>query len=93
MKARHHTGVKAALIVTPDGNCQCLHTEVISLEALGDLKISRATDIVFDNDTQLWEVWGGVGHALYGHPSRQACLDWERLYIEEKQDMKHGGIT
>lgn len=77
----------------PDGCCECLHTEVINLEALGDLKISRATDIIFDNDAQLWEVWGGVGHALYRHPSRQACLAWERLYIEEKQDLKHGGLT
>ena len=66
---------------------------MINLEALGDLKISRATDIIFDNDTQLWEVWAGEGRALYRHPSRKVCLDWERGYIEEIQDKKHGGIT
>lgn len=64
---------------------------MIKLRALGDLKVSRATDIVFDNDTQFWEVWAGLGHALYRHASRQACLEWERGYIQDLQDTKHGG--
>ena len=67
--------------------------EEIDLWKLGDLSVSRATDIVFDNDSQLWEVWAGAGRALYRHCSRDACLTWERDHLEQRETEKHGGET
>ncbi len=84
--------MSAALIVTPTGAVECLYTEVIDLWKLGDLTVKRATDIIYDNDSQLWEVWAGAGRALYRHCSREACLEWERSFLQETEEAKHGGL-
>ena len=84
--------MSAALIVTPAGAVESLYTEAIDLWKLGDLSVRRATDIVFDNASQLWGVWANVGRALYRHPSREACLEWERDYLEQQETAKHGGL-
>ena len=84
--------MSAALIVTAAGAVECQYTEAIDLWKLGDLTVKRATDIVFDNDSQLWEVWAGTGSALYRHCSREACLTWERDYLERLETAKHGGL-
>ena len=77
----------------PDGNCECLHTEVIDLASLGCLDVKRATDIAFDNQTQEWVVKDMDGIELYRHESRDVCLMWEHDYINNREDEKHGGIT
>ena len=84
--------MSAALFVTPTGAVECLYTEAVDLWKLGDLSVSRATDIAFDNDSQLWEVRAGTGSALYRHFSREACLTWERDYLELLETAKHGGL-
>ena len=84
--------MSAALIITPAGVVECLYTEAFDLWKLGDLRVSRATDIVFDNDSQLWEVWDNGGRELYRHCSREACLEWERGYLEQQETAKHGGL-
>ena len=81
-----------ALIFTPDGTGQGLYTEAIDLEAIGDLSIQRASEIEFDNDSGFWTVRiPGDRRVLYRHPSRQACLDWEREYLETQEDARHAG--
>jgi len=84
--------VSAALIVTTSGAVECLYTEAIDLTKLGGLSVKRATDIVFDNDSQLWGVWANVGHAVYRHCSREACLEWERDYLDQQETARHGGL-
>ena len=84
---------EASIIVTPAGVVECLYTEEIDLWKLGDLRVKRATDIVFNEDTQLWGVWANAGSALYRHCSREACLLWERDYLERLETAKHGGLT
>ena len=84
--------MSAALIVTPAGAVECLYTEAIDLWKLGDLTVRRATDIAFDNDSQLWTVRDPGGCALYRHCSREACLTWERDYLERRETAKHGGL-
>ena len=79
-----------ALVFTPDGTGRGLYTEAIDLEAIGDLSIQRASEIEFDNSSGLWIVRiPGDRRVLYRHPSRQACLDWERQYLDQQEDMKH----
>ena len=92
MGTNHLHGIKAAVIVMPDGTCQCLHTELIDLAVLGTLDVKRATDIAFDNKTQEWVVKDMDGTELYRNMSREICVTWERGYIEEIQDKKHGGV-
>lgn len=83
----------SAIIFTPDGQGRCLHTEAIDLAAIGQLHIERATTIEFDNKKQYWRVRDPVGCALFNSPSRQACLDWERLYLQQQEELKHESIT
>jgi hypothetical protein len=81
------------LVITPDGNCECLHTEAIDLTSLGLLEIRRATEIEFDNAIQEWTVKDAGGRILHTHESRDECLCWERRYMDWLQDLKHGGLT
>ena len=84
--------MSAALIVTTPGVVECLYTEAVDLSLLGSLSVRRATDIAFDDAEQQWKVRDMDGRDLYGHGSREACLDWERGYLEEAEDEKHGGL-
>ena len=75
--------MKALLRIAPDGTAGCLHTELIDLRSLGRLEVVRATRIVFDPESQSWEVRdaGAIGKRLFSHPSRQECLRWEREHL------------
>lgn len=84
--------MSAAVIVTPAGTVECLYTEAIDLWKLGDLSVRRATDIAFDDASQLWVVKDTGGRELYRHCSRKACLAWERGHLEERETVKHGGL-
>lgn len=84
--------MSAALIVTTAGGVECLYTEAFDLWKLGDLSVSRATDIAFDNASQLWVVRDNGGRELYRHCSRETCLEWERDYLEQQETAKHGGL-
>ncbi|MDP6526960.1 MAG: hypothetical protein QGH15_22460 [Kiritimatiellia bacterium] len=79
----------AAITFAPDGLGRCLYTEAIDLSRIGQLSISRATTIEFDNRAQYWRVKDPTGFAMFNSPSRQECLDWERHHLESQEDMKH----
>jgi hypothetical protein len=60
------------------GTIECLYTEAIDLHLLGQLRITRATDIRFNNPTQHWQVHeAGTDRVLFSNPSRDECLAWE----------------
>lgn len=73
--------IATVLKFDPTGNGHCLFTEAIDLSSLGALEIVRASSIEFNNQAQEWEVKSPEGELLFSHPSRQACLDWERQYF------------
>lgn len=83
----------SALIVTPAGNVECLYTEAIDLSVLGTLAVARATDIAFDDASQQWEVKDMGGNALFSDGSREICLEWERLFLEDRETARHGGSS
>ena len=72
------------LTFEPDGKVQGLYTELIPLQSLGRLHITRATTIEFEDDRQCWVVRDPDGTELFFHPNRQACLDWERAYFNQE---------
>jgi len=67
----------------PTGTGHCLFTEAIDLSTVGGLDLHRASNIEFNNGTQLWEVRSTEGVLLFRHPSRQACLDWEHQQFNQ----------
>ncbi len=81
--------MSAALVFTTDGRAQGLYTEAIDLSLLGVLSIRRATSIEFDNSKQYWRVRDPQGFALFNSPSREACVAWERQYLETEEDNRH----
>lgn len=78
-----------AITFTTDGIGHALHTEVIDLSVIGPLHILRATKIEFDNKTQYWIVKDRKGFAMFHSPSRQECLDWERKFVQAREDIRH----
>ena len=71
------------LTFTPDGNGHGLYTEVIDLNALGPLSVTRATSIEFNQQTQRWEVRDSTGVLRHSHRSRQQCLNWEHRHFNQ----------
>lgn len=73
--------MKAVLYFDEDGTGRCFYTEAIPLQELGLLSIQRTTHVEFNENSQCWEVLDLHGESAFQHPSRQACLDWEREYF------------
>ncbi len=79
-----------AITFTPDGTGHTLHTEIVDLGQIGRLSVKRATEIEFDDRAQFWSVRRpGSRFALYRNTSRQACLAWERQYLQIEEDKQH----
>jgi hypothetical protein len=78
-----------AITFTTDGIGHALYTEAIDLSVIGALEIQRATTIEFDNKKQRWLVKDGMGATVFSHASRLACLDWERDWLQRKEDARH----
>ena len=70
---------------SPHATATCLHTDAIPLQSLGHCRTERASWIDFHEHTQEWEVRFDphAPTAEYSHPSRQACLDWERNHFDK----------
>jgi Na+(H+)/acetate symporter ActP len=61
----------------------CLYTEMINLASLGKLKVTRATEINFNEGKQQWEATDiSTGEALFSDPSRDACIRWEHENLQ-----------
>ena len=70
--------MSATITFSSDGNGHCLYTEAINLKNIGTLEIQRATNIEFNDGTQLWEVRDAKDNGiLYQDASREICLRWE----------------
>jgi hypothetical protein len=65
-----------------DGSAHCLWTDAIPLHDLGQLEITRASTIEFNNSTQHWEVRDRRGRVRFISKSRAQCLEWERQNLQ-----------
>ena len=70
----------SVIVLTFDtsGNGSCFYSELIDLQSIGSLEVTRATTIQFNNETQFWEVKDPRGAVLYFSRSRTLCLAWEQ---------------
>ena len=66
-------------IITFDnrGTGKCLYNELIDLHQIGQLEISRASTIEFNNTRQDWEVKDMRRHVLFFARTRKECIEWE----------------
>ena len=74
----------AILVFTPDGNAVGLYTEVIDLQELGGLRVTRASSIEFEDNMQAWRVKDQKGLSLFTSPSHRECIEWEQQYFNEQ---------
>lgn len=76
--------MKTTLRFSSDGGMvDCLYTEAIDLRRLGELQITRATDIRFLETSQQWQVHEeGTNRLLFSHQSRDQCLVWENENLQ-----------
>ena len=69
------------------GIVECLYTEAIDLQLLGPLRITRATDIRFNDPTQQWQVHDAeTDQVLFSNPSRVQCLAWEHQNLQPRSN-------
>jgi hypothetical protein len=64
-----------------DGTAQCLYSEIIPLQSIGQLETTRASNIEFHPTKQEWEIRNMQNQLLYSNPSRTACLEWEQKHL------------
>jgi hypothetical protein len=64
------------LTVKLDGEAGCLYSELIDLQSIGLLEVSRASNIEFNQHKQQWEVLVN-GKVLFSNKSRALCHAWE----------------
>jgi hypothetical protein len=81
-----HTGgvdpAPHALRFSPTGEGAGLYTDRIDLRLIGTLDVCRASQVEFEPASQVWEVSDFTGHIVFAHPSREACLRWERETLD-----------
>ncbi|MDD2599241.1 MAG: DUF1257 domain-containing protein [Kiritimatiellae bacterium] len=70
-----------------------VHKTQIDLNALGRIHVRRATHIIYDNADRKWVVTDMLDNKLFSHPSREVCLEWEQVYLEKRETLKHGGVA
>lgn len=75
---------EAVITFNLDGTATALWTEAVPLAELGRLKMKRASTVEFNARLQEWEVrWSGSRRVVFQHPSREACLRWERRQLSK----------
>lgn len=74
----------AKLFIRPDGTIEGLHTDIVPLQELGRLNVTRATNVEFDCGRQEWIVTLPSGQETYANVRREEALKWEREYCESQ---------
>jgi hypothetical protein len=71
--------MNAVIDFAPDGSVRCLYSELLPLSELGQLEVSRASNVEFNAQSQEWEVRlaSEPGRVAFSHQSRSTCIAWE----------------
>jgi len=67
------------ILITKDGGIQMLHDDIAGIEDFGQVEVSRASHVEYDNDKQQWYVQSAASlKILKWCQTRKEALDWER---------------
>jgi hypothetical protein len=67
--------------VAPNGDVTAIHNDILRLDTLGKLKVSRLSTVEFNNETQNWEVRDAeTQNLLHTNKRRDKALEWEADY-------------
>lgn len=69
------------LFFRPDGTIEGLNPDGFPLQSLGNAKISRASNVEFNEQRQVWVVSLPNGQEIFSHPVRAKALEMERKYF------------
>lgn len=89
-----------------DGAVQAMHKDSFPLGFLGEMDITRASEIIFNPTTQLWDIWPRDGEAssftqaycgrgFKNYDDARKCeVEWfEKCRLEGVEPMSMQGIT
>lgn len=76
------------LQVTPEGGIQMLHDDAVDLTELGEIEMSRASHVEFDNQKQGWFVQSAKTLKILaeGFKTRAEALTWEKKFYSPDGD-------
>jgi hypothetical protein len=80
--AANRSTMSITISFAPEGTAECLWTEALPLPAVGQLEITRTSNVKFNNSTQHWEAKDRRGTVRFIAESRSACLEWEQQNLQ-----------
>lgn len=73
------------LVISPQGDAQCVYAEAFDLHTLGSIQIRRASHVEPDEQGQWWADLSPVsGPKLGPFPQRSLALDAETEWLRER---------
>lgn len=69
---------KVVFEITPEGDLQGLYTDKVDLFAIGKItNVNKASNVEFDEESQLWQVLSLDGRVLHTDSNRETAIEWE----------------
>ena len=72
------------LVVEQDGSVRAVYSDKIKKMNLGKLTVTRASNVEFNDETQLWEAVTPGGELIASGPSRDEVIRQEVEVIESR---------
>ena len=74
------------------GQAEAMHFDAFPLSYLGNMEVRRASEIMFNTDTQRWDIhyFGGDGNVIYcqdGFKGYDEARGWEVYYVQKCRKM------
>ena len=72
------------ILITNNGTIISLYNDILREVDLGLLKVKRASNVEFNNDTQLWDI-DILGEGIIGSfKTRKEAIDFEIEFLEKR---------
>lgn len=76
------TATNHVICIRPDGAIEALYSEHVALQDLGEMTVTRASHVEFDEAEQVWYVQdAATGTRIFQDASRGRCLGFETDYF------------
>lgn len=71
------------ITLAPDGTIRSLWTDRLDLRQFGRIRVTRASNVEFDEQTQEWVATTPEGRVLAHGPNRQKVIEGEIAALQE----------